>query len=189
MPKCPSTRAMCVGLVIFLIGGISFGGLTTFFHYTNRTEFCTSCHSMETNYTEYKQTTHFKNTSGVQASCADCHVPQEFGPMFVSKLLAVKDVVREITGTIDTPEKFAARRWLLANVVWEKMRATDSRECRSCHDYESMDTDTQDKRTRNKHLRAPKKGQTCIDCHSGIAHDEPLEPDADEQVALNDNNS
>lgn len=184
MPKCPSTKAMCVGLVIFLIGGISFGGLTTFFHYTNSTVFCTSCHSMEINFTEYKQTLHYKNASGVQAGCADCHVPQGFGAMFVSKFVAVKDVVREITGTIDTPEKFEARRWLLANIVWDKMRATDSRECRSCHTYESMDLVAQDKRTRNKHTRAPKKGQTCIDCHAGIAHDEPLEPDEQEIVAL-----
>lgn len=188
MPKCPSTRAMCVGLVIFLIGGISFGGLTSFFHYTNRTEFCTSCHSMEVNFKEYKQTPHYKNSSGVQASCADCHVPKNFGPMFVSKIAAVKDVLHEITGTIDSPEKFEARRWLLAKMVWDKMRATDSRECRACHDYESMDLNAQDKRTRNKHTRAPEKGQTCIDCHSGIAHDEPLEPDEDEQVALKDNN-
>jgi len=188
MPKCPSTRALCTGLVIFLIGGVSFGGLTAFFHYTNSTAFCTSCHSMSVNFTEYKQTAHYINNSGVQAGCADCHVPQAFAPMFVSKLFAVKDVFREITGSIDTPEKFEARRWLLANLVWEKMRTTDSRECRSCHEYESMDLKTQEKRTRNKHARAPKKGQTCIDCHSGIAHDEPLEPDEEEVVALKEEN-
>jgi hypothetical protein len=29
---------------------------------------------------------------------------------------------------------------------------------------------------RNKHSRAPMKGQTCIECHKGIAHLEPDEP-------------
>ena len=138
---------------------------------------------MEINFKEYKQTLHYKNVSGVQAGCADCHVPEQFGPMFLSKILAVDDVFHEIVGTIDTPEKFQQRRWYLANVVWEKMRATDSRECRSCHTYDNMQLSQQDKRTRNKHTRAPKKGQTCIDCHSGIAHDEPLEPDDQEMVA------
>jgi len=189
MPKCPSTKALCTGLVIFIIGGVSFAGLTTFFHYTNSTEFCTSCHSMEINFKEYKQTLHYKNASGVQAGCADCHVPQDCGPMFVSKVLAFKDVVREMTGSIDTPEKFENRRWLLANIVWDKMRATDSRECRSCHSYHNMDLTIQDKRTRKKHTRAPDKGQTCIDCHSGLVHDEPLEPDEDELVALKSSDS
>lgn len=104
--------------------------------------------------------------------------------MFISKIVAFKDVVHEMTGTIDTPEKFEARRWKLANIVWDKMRESDSRECRSCHDYESMDLAIQDKRTRKKHTRAPDRGQTCIDCHSGLAHDEPLEPDEEELVAL-----
>ena len=103
--------------------------------------------------------------------------------MFASKIIGVKDVIREMTGTIDTPEKFENRRWILASLVWEKMRATDSRECRTCHSYESMDLNTQDKRTRKKHTRAPERGQTCIDCHSGLAHDEPLEPDDSELVA------
>ena len=180
--KGPSTKAICVGLVIFFIGGVSFAGLTTFFNYTNNTEFCVSCHSMETNYKEYKQTLHYKNVSGVQTSCADCHVPKALFPMFFSKIVATKDIFYEIAGSIDTPEKFEARRWLLANHVWEKMKATDSRECRSCHKYESMDLDTQDKRTRKKHRRASEKGQTCIDCHAGIVHEEPLEPDDEEEV-------
>ena len=184
MPKCPSIRTMCVGLVVFIIGGVSFAGLTSFFHYTNSTEFCTSCHSMDINFTEYKQTLHYKNASGVQAGCADCHVPKSLGPMLVSKIIAFKDVVHEVIGTIDTPKKFEDRRWYLANIVWDKMRATDSRECRSCHSYQSMDLATQDKRTRKKHSKATERGKTCIDCHSGLVHEEPLEPDEEEIVAL-----
>ena len=184
MPKCPSVRALCTGLVIFIVGGGAFAGLSSFFHFTNSTDFCTSCHSMQVNFKEYKQTLHYKNASGVQTGCADCHVPEQFGPMFVSKIIAFKDVIHEITGTIDSPEKFEARRWKLANIVWEKMRETDSRECRSCHSYQGMDMTIQDKRTRKKHTRAPDRNQTCIDCHSGLAHDEPLEPDTSEFVAM-----
>ena len=63
------------------------------------------------------------------------------------------------------------------------MKASDSRECRNCHSFENMDLDSQDRSARKKHGRATEKGQTCIDCHKGIAHSEPDEPeDEDEEV-------
>jgi cytochrome c-type protein NapC len=40
-----------------------------------------------------------------------------------------------------------------------------------------MDLSAQDRLARKKHARADMEGGTCIDCHSGIAHEEPLEPD------------
>ena len=33
---------------------------------------------------------------------------------------------------------------------------------------------------RNKHGRAEDEGKTCIECHKGIAHEEPEEPEEDE---------
>lgn len=181
MPKCFSScipnKAVCIGLVLFFIGGFSFLGLNTFFSYTNRMEFCTSCHTMTVNYEEYKESLHYKNAIGVQATCADCHVPKAFFPKLYAKIMAAKDVYHEIMGTIDTPEKYEARRWHMANVVWDKMKANDSRECRSCHNYDNMDMSEQDRIARKKHTRAPLQGKTCIDCHRGIAHEEPLEPD------------
>lgn len=182
MPQCPSKKSICIGLVLFFVGGISFAGFNTFFNYTNDTEFCISCHSMQTNYKEYKDTLHYKNASGVKAGCADCHVPKQTGAMFAAKIIAARDVFYEMIGTIDTPEKFEARRWEMANTVWQRMRANDSRECRNCHRYEDMDTSLQDKRTTKKHSTAIEKGKTCIDCHSGIAHEEPLEPEEPEDV-------
>ncbi|HIJ21797.1 MAG: hypothetical protein HON68_10185 [Gammaproteobacteria bacterium] len=80
-------------------------------------------------------------------------------------------------------KKFNAYRWKMANSVWDKMKASDSRECRNCHSFENMDLDSQDRSARKKHGRATEKGQTCIDCHKGIAHSEPDEPeDEDEEV-------
>ena len=185
--QCPPTKSICVGLVIFFIGAVSLGGLNTFFHYTNRMEFCTSCHSMKTNYEEYKETLHYKNAVGIQATCSDCHVPNDFFPKLYAKMMAAKDVYHEIAGTVDTHEKYEARRWRMASAVWEKMRATDSRECRHCHDYENMDLSAQDRMARKKHTRAPIKGKTCIDCHAGIAHTEPDEPVEEESVEATEN--
>lgn len=177
MSFCPSKKLVCIGLVIFFTGGASFIGLNTFFSYTNRTEFCISCHTMQINYEEYKKTLHYKNSAGIKATCADCHVPKAFFPKLYVKILAAKDVYHEILGTIDSKEKYEAHRWDMANRVWQKMRSNDSRECRSCHDYSDMDLSEQDRMARKKHTRAPLQGKTCIDCHAGIAHNEPLEPD------------
>jgi cytochrome c-type protein NapC len=144
---------------------------------TNSTEFCVSCHSMQNNFEEYKQSIHYRNASGVRAGCSDCHVPRALGAKLAAKITAAKDVWHEFKGTIDTPEKFEARRWTLANRVWTKMKATDSRECRGCHDFTSMDLDVQDSMAAKKHAKAPLRGKTCIDCHTGIAHHEPEPPE------------
>lgn len=169
-------------LIIFFAGVISFAGFNSILAYTNSMEFCTSCHSMKVNLEEYKETLHYKNASGVQATCSDCHVPQQFFPKMKAKILAYKDVMHEILGTIDTQEKYEAHRWDMASRVWEKMKASDSRECRSCHDYDNMAFSEQDRMARKKHPRAQLKGQTCIDCHKGIAHEEPDEPDEEEDT-------
>lgn len=184
MLKLLLKKNVLIGLIIFLAGGFAFGGLNTFFAYTNTTEFCTSCHSMKINLAEYQDTVHYKNISGVQATCADCHVPKAFFPKVLAKLMAAKDVYHEIMGTVDTEEKFEAHRWQMANAVWDKMRASKSRECRSCHDIQNMDLENQDKMASKKHARAEEEGKACIDCHAGIAHTEPLEPDEEEKVSL-----
>lgn len=178
-----SRRYILSILIVFFAGVISFAGFNSILAYTNEMEFCTSCHSMKVNLEEYKETIHYKNASGVQATCSDCHVPQQFFPKMKAKILAYKDVLHEVLGTIDTPEKYESYRWEMASRVWEKMKANDSRECRSCHDYDNMELGEQDRMARKKHPRAQLKGQTCIDCHKGIAHEEPDEPDdeADEE--------
>ncbi len=173
---CISKKRLAVVGGIFFLGFLTFGGMNTFFSYTNEMEFCISCHSMKTNFEEYKETVHFKNASGVQATCADCHVPKQFFPKLGAKIMAAKDVFHEVIGTVDTPEKYEAHRWDMASRVWAKMEATDSRECRGCHDFNNMDLSGQSRMARKKHARAPLKGQTCIECHKGIAHLEPDEP-------------
>ncbi len=174
---CFSKKGFFFTLFIFILGIVFLGATNTFFKYTNEMEFCTSCHTMKINLEEYKQTIHYKNASGVQATCADCHVPKQFFPKLYAKIYAAKDVYHEIIGTINTKEKYEAHRWSMASRVWEKMKSTDSRECRNCHDFANMDLDEQDRSAKKKHSKAPMNGQTCIDCHKGIAHEEPDEPD------------
>lgn len=161
------------------IGGILFwGGFNTFVEYSNTEEFCISCHEMQsTVYEEYKQTVHFQNASGVRAVCADCHVPREWSAKMARKIQATfREVPHAILGTINTPEKFEARRLQLAEHVWASMRKTDSRECRNCHDPKAMTLAAQRPSARAQHEDAVKTGETCIDCHQGIAHKMPAQP-------------
>jgi cytochrome c-type protein NapC len=172
-------------LVIGVGAGVIFwGGFNTAMEVSNETAFCISCHEMrETVYVEYQDSMHYRNTSGVQATCADCHVPREWIHKVVRKVKATNELYHKALGTIDTPEKFEAKRWVMANRVWDNMRKTDSRECRNCHDLASMDLDEQDRSARKKHAKAEEQGKTCIDCHKGIAHDYPRRPETDEAVA------
>ncbi|OOZ15830.1 hypothetical protein BOW35_03130 [Solemya velum gill symbiont] len=172
-----------IASVFFVIGILFWGALNTGMEWTNKMEFCISCHEMkDTVYQEYRETIHFKNAAGVQATCADCHVPKEWTYKVIRKIKAYKEIVHKVLGTIDTVDKFEEHRWTMANRVWDSMRATDSRECRNCHTFNTMDMSEQDRYARKRHERALERGQTCIDCHTGIAHKEPEEPKEITQV-------
>ncbi len=161
--------------MIFVAGGIAgivfWGGFNTFMEYTNTMEFCISCHEMETTvFQEYKKTVHFANRTGVRATCPDCHVPKPWVAKLTRKIQASNELFHSLMGTIDTPEKFEAKRLEMAERVWASMEASDSRECRNCHSYHAMDFKKQQRRSRDKMQPAFKKGQTCIECHNGIDH-------------------
>lgn len=157
----------------FLAGILFWGGFHWTLEMTNTEEFCVSCHSMETNLGEYRQTIHYNNHSGVRAICSDCHVPKEWQHKIKAKVMAVKDVYHELAGTIGTEEKYEDHRLHMASVVWTKMKKSDSRECRNCHNFEYMDFTIQETRAASEHQRALDTGMTCIDCHQGIAHSLP----------------
>ena len=172
------------GAVIFFIVGIIFwGGFNTAMEATNTTEFCIGCHEMEDNvYQEYRPTIHFSNRTGVRAGCPDCHVPRPWIHKVVRKIKASREVYYWLTGKIDTKEKFNEHRFELAQSVWHDMKTTDSRECRNCHNFESMNPEFQKPRARKQHLNAFETGQTCIDCHKGIAHHDVRDKLTDEQL-------
>ncbi len=155
----------------FAAGIIFWGGFNTAMEATNTKEFCVSCHEMrDFVYEEYTGTIHDVNRSGVGAVCSDCHVPKDWTHKIIRKIKASKELYGKVVGTINTREKFEAKRVHLAMNEWERMKSTDSRECRNCHDFESMMPEFQKPRARQQHLNAMTVGQTCIDCHKGIAH-------------------
>ena len=161
------------GAIMFIAGIVFWGGFNTAMEATNSLAFCTGCHEMTPVYEEYQQSVHYANVSGVRAICSDCHVPKSWGPKVLRKIKATfNEVPHAIIGTIDTREKFEAHRAEMAENVWAEMRANDSRECRNCHTLESMNLAEQDRIASKRHTleRKLEKGETCIDCHQGIAH-------------------
>jgi len=170
-------------LFFMIVGVIFWGGFNTAMEATNTLEFCISCHEMEENvYQEYKKTIHYTNRSGVRATCSDCHVPDPWVHKVVRKVQASNEILHKVLGTIDTPEKFDGKRLELARHVWDAMKATDSRECRNCHDFGSMNPEDQKKRSRKQHINGIQAGNTCIDCHKGIAHKKVHDKLSDEEL-------
>ena len=172
----PSTRFSFLAISsVFFVGGIVFwGGFHTAVDMSNTLEFCTTCHEMRDNvYQEYKQTVHYSNRSGIRVTCSDCHVPRDWSHMMVRKMKASLELWGKITGTIDTREKFEAKRMELASHEWARLKESNSRECRNCHAFDAMSAGLQKPEPYKKHMQAREEGKTCIDCHKGVAHKLP----------------
>jgi cytochrome c-type protein NapC len=180
--KKPSAKFSLGALLAvgFVSGIIFWGGFNTAMEMTNNEQFCISCHEMKDNvFQEYKKTIHYSNRTGVRATCPDCHVPKEWVHKVVRKIQASNELLHKALGSIDTREKFEAKRLTLAKHVWKAMKETDSRECRNCHNFEFMDFTEQGRRAVKQHSEGLNEGKTCIDCHKGIAHELPDMHDVD----------
>ena len=163
------------GFAAFALGAIALGSMNFVLHQTSSTEFCYACHSHEAFIKpEYEASSHFSNISGVQAGCADCHLPHDnWFELVWTKAVVSLDIIPEMMGKLDTAEKYEAHRAEMAESVWRQFKKNDSRFCRDCHVFEAMDLEAQERRTARQHTRANENGETCIDCHYGIVHKEP----------------
>lgn len=185
-----SSRPGTLGVLILglFIGVVFFASAGSFMVYANSEKFCaTSCHEMNDHMAvEYKDSIHDKNRTGVRATCNDCHVPHGYIPNYLAKLGLFNDYWGHfVTHSIDTKEKFEARRYELAKKVWVYMKANDSRECRHCHTTAKMDPEKQSEKAKARHEKLRTEGLTCIDCHFAIAHSEPNGPGPQELNAAN----
>jgi len=129
-----------------------------------------------------RKTEHYSNRTGVRATCPDCHVPKEWTHKVIRKIQATNELYHWVLGSINTREKFEAKRPELANHVWENMKATNSQECRNCHSNDYMSMNKQSIKARTIHPLAIDWGMTCIECHQGIAHTLPSSFDKETQL-------
>ncbi|WP_051303193.1 NapC/NirT family cytochrome c [Psychromonas aquimarina] len=174
--KKPWLLGLPVGLFVlaaFMLVGA--GSFQVMMKVTNANEFCYSCHiGMDTIVEEYQASVHFQKTENgeVRAGCADCHVPREFVDKLIVKTKATADIWYMITGKINM-HNFEDERPRMAEHVWNDMVANDSRNCRYCHEESSLLSEERPQRARLNHKRLNSHGDTCIDCHYGIAHKRP----------------
>ena len=160
--------------LVFLAGIIFWSGFNWSLEMTNTEKFCISCHEMkEYVFKEYKHSIHYTNRVGVRATCPDCHVPREWIHKVVRKVGATNEFFHWLAGSINTPQKYEAKRGKLARQVWASMKATNSRECRNCHEMASMSVGHQTSKANIMHVLAESWEATCIECHQGIAHSLP----------------
>lgn len=178
----PSARWSVFVLLLagLLLGFIATVGTQVAVAMTGSNEFCgTACHShAKFVYPEYKTSVHGSNRTGVQATCADCHIPHSYPAKLIYKTEAgIRDGIAEMRGVISTKEKFEAKRWEMANHVWDEMKANNSANCRTCHTPEAMSAAKQNEDAQKAHKKFTAGKATCIECHTGVAHAEAVEPD------------
>jgi nitrate/TMAO reductase-like tetraheme cytochrome c subunit len=163
------------GAIAFVVGAMALGTTNYVLHATSSTEFCYTCHSHEAFIKpEYESSQHFVNTAGVRAGCADCHLPHDnWFELVWTKAVVSLDIIPEMMGKIDTAEKYESHRAEMAESVWRQFKDNDSKFCRSCHSIDAMDLEAQGRSTARRHTRAADNGETCIDCHYGLVHQEP----------------
>ncbi len=164
------------GFIAFVVGIGFSGGVAVVLNQVETLKFCTqACHEMSTPMQEYSQSIHYKNEVGVRAVCADCHVPRSFFPRVIRHAEASTELIGKMLGKINTPAKYELHRAEMAQAVWKTLKDDDSAECRSCHNFAAMDLQKQNPMAARRHTAAAlaNSGQTCIDCHKGIAHKLP----------------
>lgn len=168
------------GFLAFGLGAIALGSFNFLLHQTSTNEFCYVCHSHDAFIRpEYEASSHFVNASGVRAECSDCHLPHDnWFELVWTKAVVSLDIIPEVLGKIETAEKYEAHRAEMAEAVWRHFKENDSKFCKSCHAFDSMDFQAQDRRVARRHQRAAEGGETCIHCHYGIVHRLPENPEA-----------
>lgn len=163
------TRHVLVALVIGGVGGVVLMTfLIEFDHFTSSREFCTSCHSMTYADESYRQSMHFNSSSGVRASCGDCHVSQGVFAATWDHILGTKDLLKQLFGPdyddrvvnmLHLPEAaFQARRWF---------KESNSSTCKRCHELEAI----QGKRANTAAIHQEEtEGKSCVECHYNLVH-------------------
>ena len=112
----------------------------------------------------------------MRAEGADCHLPdpeEKWLHSVMMQLVVSLDIIAEIRGVANTDEKYEAHRAEWARKVWTEYRENESEYCLHCHQFDHMTIADQPRLAQRRHTRALDTGQSCIDCHQGIAHKLP----------------
>ncbi|HTP96052.1 MAG TPA: NapC/NirT family cytochrome c [Burkholderiales bacterium] len=175
----PSAHWSLLSLLVIgvAIGFVATVGTQVMVKVTGSNAFCGgACHSMQWVAQEHRVSVHGVNRTGVVASCHDCHIPHDYPELLWYKAMAgTKDVIQEMRGVIATEEAFKKERLNMARSVWAEFKANNSRNCRTCHQFNKAVVAKQKDFVQPMHQQVLEGNATCIDCHKGVAHTAPSE--------------
>jgi len=165
----PITRPVLFALVAGGLGGVLLVAfLIELDRFTSTNAFCTGCHSMTYAEESYWQSAHYNSTSGIRASCGDCHVSEGVLAATWDHLMGTKDLLKQLFGPdyddpavnlVHLPEAaFHARQWF---------RDRKSATCSRCHELEAILGKRADTQAIHREETA---GKSCIDCHINLVH-------------------
>jgi nitrate/TMAO reductase-like tetraheme cytochrome c subunit len=165
----PGIGLLLVGLVAGMLTVLAAEQADQYF---SSNEFCISCHSTKENpYKEFKESKHGKAASGIQATCAHCHISAGLVPAWVDHFLGTKDLIAELTHDFSRPQIYEKARPGMADTVRVRMLADRSRNCHKCHVMAAIQPERRRGQVQHKH--AVEKGNAnCIACHQNVAHRE-----------------
>lgn len=85
-------RLQIIAIAVAVLAAVFFG----FLEYTQRPQFCVTCHYMEPYYQSWEQSSHN------QVNCLKCHYPPGFKSVIRAKIVAISQVVQYVTKTYGT---------------------------------------------------------------------------------------
>ncbi len=133
--------------------------------FTSSDRFCASCHVHPHATTSWKQSTHFRNRSGVVVHCTECHLPPKGLVRVAAKFkLGVRDLWGKVTKDSADFDWTARRRPTHA----QKMIPDEA--CRRCHvDLFSVGLSKKGEEGHIHYLQKRRQVR-CVNCHLGVGH-------------------
>lgn len=92
-PKMSWAKRLQIAAVVVAVVAVVFFG---FLEYTQRPQFCVTCHYMEPYYKSWQESSHN------QVNCLKCHYPPGFKSVIRAKIVALSQVVQYVTKTYGT---------------------------------------------------------------------------------------
>ncbi len=160
-----------------VIAGIALGFFIIFAsHYgikeTSTDDFCDMCHVHPHVVYSWKQSTHFKNKSGVVVHCIDCHLPPGGPEYLIEKArLGIRDVWSTAFADIESID------WEQKSTIEHAMTYTYDSACMKCHsDLYSLGLEPKGVEAHEYYMQNTDKLR-CINCHIAVGHyrSEPVE--------------
>lgn len=123
---------------LLVLGLLAAGGTKAMLAYTDRPDFCLSCHVMEEHYETW-----FHSAHRLGATCGDCHVPhQNLAAKLVGKSIdGARDFFYFYTNQVPDPIRLSSRGSEIARenclrchgTVMENVVEREDRNCWECH--------------------------------------------------------